>query len=109
MPKPLVFMGSSLKSLREFPDAARQEAGHQLWRVQIGLQPEDFKPMPAIGGGVEEIRVWDDSGTFRVVYTARIADAVYVLHTFMKKTRATSKADIEIAKARFAELMKGRK
>lgn len=75
--------------------------------MQHGLQPNDFKPMPAIGKGVEEIRGRDDSGAYRVIYTVRLADAVYVLHAFGKKTRATSKRDIELAKQRFALL--GRK
>ncbi len=65
--------------------------------------------MPAIGKGVEELRVWDDAGTYRVIYTARLADAVYVLHAFQKKTRATSRRDIEIAKQRFNELMREHK
>jgi phage-related protein len=56
---------------------------------------------------VEEIRVRDDSGAFRVIYTARLADAVYVLHAFQKKTQKTSKQDIEIARLRFSELMRG--
>ena len=100
------FLGDSLKCLREFPNDARQDAGYQLDRVQRGKQPDDFKPMRAIGKGVEEIRVWDDSGAFRVVYTARLANAIYVLHAFQKKTQAASKRDIEIAKARFAQLIK---
>ena len=62
--------------------------------------------MPTIGKGVEEIRVWDDAGAFRVIYTTRLADVVYVLHAFQKKTQATSKRDIGTAKARFAELMR---
>jgi phage-related protein len=102
--KPVRFLGDSLESLREFPNDARHDAGYQLDRVQRGLQPDDFKPMPSIGRGVEEIRIWDESGTFRVIYTARLADAVYVLHAFQKKTSATSKRDIEIAKTRFAQL-----
>lgn len=73
------------------------------------MQPDDFKPMPAIGKGVEEIRVWDDTGTFRVIYTARLADAIYVLHAFQKKTQATSQRGIDTAKARFAELIRGAK
>ena len=68
-----------------------------------------LKAMPSIGNGVEEVRVWDDNGTFRVIYTARLPDAVYVLHAFQKKTRATSKREVEIAKARFAESMRGEK
>ena len=102
--KPIEFLGDSLRSLREFPDDAKQDAGYQLDRVQHGLQPDDFKPMPTIGKGVEEIRVRDDSGAYRVIYTARLADAVYVLHAFQKKTQATSKRDIDLAKQRFALL-----
>jgi phage-related protein len=90
-----------------FPKEARQAAGFQLDRVQHGEQPDDFKPMPTIGQGVEEIRVRDESGVFRVIYTARLADAVYVLHAFQKKTPATSKRDVAIAKARFAQLLRG--
>jgi phage-related protein len=84
-------------------------AGYQLDKVQRGEPPDDFKPMPSIGKGVEEIRVWDDAGTYRVIYTARMADAVVVLHAFQKKTQVTSKRDLEIARERFAQLMKGRK
>ncbi len=63
--------------------------------------------MPSIGQGVEEIRIWDESGTYRVIYTARLKDAVYVLHAFQKKTQATSQRDIDLAKKRFEELMRG--
>ncbi|WP_333874311.1 type II toxin-antitoxin system RelE/ParE family toxin [Methylobacter sp.] len=105
--KPIRFLGDSLKRLREFPNNAKQDAGYQLDKVQNGQQPDDFKPMPVIGNGVEEIRVWDDTGTFRVVYTARWLDAVYVLHAFQKKTQVTSKRDLEVAKARYAQLLRG--
>lgn len=102
------FLGDSLKRVREFPEDARQDTGYQLDRVQRGTQPDDFKPMPSIGKGVEEIRVRDESGAYRVVYTARLAEAVYVLHAFQKKTQATSKRDIDLAAGRFKELMNGR-
>lgn len=105
--KPIRFLGDSLKRLREFPEDPRQDAGFQLDKVQRGEQPDDFKPMPAIGKGIEEIRVRDDSGAYRVIYTARMADAVYVLHAFQKKTQATSRRDIELAKERYAELARG--
>jgi phage-related protein len=107
--KPVRLLGDDLKSLRDFPEDAKQDAGYQLDKVQRGEQPDDFKPMLSIGKGVEEIRIWDDSGTDRVIYTARLADAVYVLHAFQKKTQATSKRDIDTAKERFAQLTKGRK
>ena len=103
--KPLRFRGDSLKHLPEFPADISHDAGYQLDKVQRGEQPADFKPMPSIGKGVEEIRLRDDSGIYRVIYTARIADAVYVLHAFQKKTQATSKRDIDLAKSRYAELV----
>ncbi|WP_114152643.1 type II toxin-antitoxin system RelE/ParE family toxin [Chromobacterium haemolyticum] len=105
--KPIIFLGDSRDCLRSFPDEARQNAGYQLDRVQNGEQPTDFKPMKTIGSGVEEIRVRDASGAYRVIYTARMADAVYVLHAFQKKTEQTSQGDIEIAKQRFAQLKRG--
>jgi len=105
--KLLRFLGDSLKCLRGFPDDAKQDAGFQLDKVQNGEQPDDFKPMSSVGKGVEEIRVRDDSGSYRVIYIARLPDAVYVLHAFQKKTQATAKRDIELAKKRFTELMRG--
>ena len=105
--KPIKFLGDSLRALRQFPKNARQDAGYQLEQVQDGRAPDDFKPMPSIGTGVQEIRIWDESGTFRVIFTARLKDAVYVLHAFQKKTRTTAKSDIEIARRRYAELIRG--
>lgn len=102
--KAIRFLGDSLKRLREFPEDVRHDAGYQLDKLQRGLQPDDFKPMPTIGKGVEEIRLWDDSGTFRVIYTARLEEMVVVLHAFQKKTQATSRRDTELAKQRWAQL-----
>jgi phage-related protein len=95
--------------LREFPEEARHDAGYQLEKLQRGEQSDDFKPMPIVGKGVEEIRVTDHSGAYRVIYIARRTDAVYVLHAFQKKTQATSQRDIETAKRRFAQLSRGAK
>jgi phage-related protein len=78
-----------------------------LDKVQRGEQPDDFKPMPLVGKGVEEIRVTDESGAYRVIYLARRAEAVYVLHAFQKKTQATARRDIEMARKRFAQLSRG--
>lgn len=106
--KPLRFLGNSLECLRQFPDDARHDAGYQLERVQHGKPATDFKPMPSVGKGVEELRMWDDSGTYRVLYIARFTEAVYVLHAFQKKTRATSERDLELARTRYTELRRGR-
>jgi phage-related protein len=104
--KAIEFLGSSQKDLSSFPKQARKAAGFELLQVQLGRLPRDFKPMTAIGPGVEELRIWADSGTFRVIYLARLEDAVYVLHAFEKKTRTTGHADIELAKKRYRQLVR---
>lgn len=102
--KPIAFQGTSLDDLRVFPEAARREAGHQLDQVQCGLEPDDWKPMPSIGPGVREVRVRDEAGAFRVIYTATLPEAVHVLHVFQKKTQATAKRDLDLARARLQGL-----
>ena len=104
--KELVFLGDSLEQLRDFPETARKEAGVQLHKVQQGIEPSDWKPMTTVGQGVREIRIRDEAGAFRVLYVAKIEDAVYVLHCFQKKTQQTAKRDIELAQKRLKELMK---
>ena len=99
--KAAYFVGTARKDLARFPEAARRRAGHELFMVQVGRTPSDFKPMPDVGTGAYEIRVRDESGAFRVIYVAKFDDAVYVLHAFQKKTRATAKADIDLAARRY--------
>ena len=101
--KPVVFVGSSLNDLRDFSPLARQMAGFQIDRVQNGLMPEDFKPMPNVGQGVYEIRV-NVQGAWRVLYISRLEDAIYVLHCFQKKTQKTRKEDIELAQKRYKDI-----
>ena len=104
--KSVDFIGDALDALRAFPIGARQEAGFQLDKVQRGMEPDDWKPMTSIGAGVKEIRIWDEAGTFRAIYVAKLADAIYVLHCFQKKSQETGRGDIAIAKRRYKELMK---
>jgi phage-related protein len=104
--KPIEFKGSSRDDLRDFPLTARREAGYQLDQVQHGHEPDDWKPMPSIGPGVQEIRIRDAAGAFRVVYIAKFPEAVYVLHCFQKKTQQTRKQDLELAQTRYRELRK---
>lgn len=99
--KPVRFCGDALKRLREFPQNARHDAGYQLEKIQLGQQPDDFKSVPSIGPGVEEIRIRDGGGAWRVIYTARLQDAVYVLHCFEKKSSSTAARDIDLARRRF--------
>jgi phage-related protein len=102
--KPIVFLGDSREQLRDFPESARKEAGVQLHKVQLGLDPSDWKPMPTVGQGVREIRISDEAGIFRVLYVAKLEDAVYVLHAFQKKTQQTADRDRDLAKDRFRQI-----
>lgn len=103
--KPIEFRGKALADLCSFPERTRREAGFQLFQVQEGRDPDDWKPMQAIGPGVREIRIREQSGAFRVIYVAKFADAVYVLHCFQKKTQKTSASDIALASLRYQELI----
>ena len=107
--KVVEFLGSSLDELRDFPLSARREAGYQIDKVQHGEEPDDWKPMKTIGSGVQEIRVQDEAGAFRVIYIAKLKDAIYVLHCFQKKTPKTSAQDIALTSKRYNELMRGAK
>jgi phage-related protein len=104
--KPLQFMGSSQDDLRAFPDEARRDAGFNLDFVQRGLDPENWKPMKTVGAGVNEIRIRDATGAYRVIYVAARPEAVYVLHCFQKKTERTSQHDIDLAEKRFKAIPK---
>ncbi|MGH8549385.1 MAG: type II toxin-antitoxin system RelE/ParE family toxin [Methylococcales bacterium] len=95
-----------MNCIRVFPVDVTHDIGYQLDKIQRGQQPDDCKAMPGIGKGVEEMRIWDETGTYHVIYLARLADAVYVLHAFQKKTQATSKRDIELASKRYNQLIR---
>lgn len=100
--------GSSLDDTRTFPVEARRAVGYQLRRVQAGLMPDDWKPMPTVGPGVNEIRI-HVGVEYRVIYVARLVEAVYVLHAFQKKSRTTPKTDIELARKRLSQVVAQKK
>jgi phage-related protein len=102
--KALFWLASSRADLAAFPGDARRAAGFQLRRVQQGLAPNDWKPMPSVGPGVREIRV--HAGLeHRVLYIATLAEGVYVLHAFEKRSRATTSHDLDLARDRFRALI----
>ena len=101
--KELRFVGSSLDDLRNFPEEARRIAGFELRAVQNGLEPQDWKPMRSIGSGVKEIRI-HVLGEWRIIYVAKLANAIYVLNAFQKKSQKTNGNDIELARKRFKEI-----
>jgi len=106
--KPVVWVASSYTDLKSFPATAQRRLGHELYLVQIGTMPQDYKPMKAIGSGVYEMRV--HVGTeHRLIYLGKYEEAVYVLHAFQKKTQKTSKRDVETARHRLARIEQQRR
>jgi phage-related protein len=109
--KPLDFVGSSRRDLRAFPEEARHEAGKELRRVQRGMMPTDWKPLGEVGPGASELRVRTAEGgvvQYRVVYLAKFPEAVYVLHAFEKKTQQTPQYQLDLAAARYKQLLRER-
>ena len=102
--KVVKWTGTARIDLRGFPKEAREVAGYQLFQVQQGCDPADWKPMSTVGPGVREIRV-HTQGEHRVIYVAKFEDAVYVLHAFEKKTQKSRRADVEVARRRFREVL----
>jgi len=106
--KPVEWLGNSRAAVRGFPADARRRVGQELGLVQAGEAPTDWKAMPGIGLGVNEIRV-RAGDAYRVVYVAKFAEAVYVLHAFQKKSRSTARLDVELARQRYKTLIRDRK
>lgn len=88
----------------DIPSDVKLRVGYQLWLVQQGDDPTDWKPMPSVGPGVREIRITGKDGAFRVFYVVNRPEAIYVLHAFQKTTQKTEKRDIDLAKARLKSL-----
>jgi phage-related protein len=106
-PKPLVWIGSSRKDLKSFPEDVRDLFGYALYVAQMGGRHLDAKPLKGFGGaGVLEI-VDDYAGsTYRAVYTVRLSEAVYALHAFQKKSTtgiATRQQDVDLVRQRLKQ------
>ena len=96
----IVWEGDSEKIISSFPDNVKRDLGFQIYKLQLGGKPDDFKPMTSIGPGVYELRDFDDRAWYRVIYLSKAGDSIYILHCFEKKTNKTSRPDIEMAKIR---------
>jgi phage-related protein len=105
--KTLFWVGSSLADTRAFPEQAKQRIGYQLFLVQQGHDPDDWKPMPSVGASVREIRI-HLQGEYRILYVASFAEGIYVLHSFQKKTQRTRQTDIELGRTRYADALRTR-
>jgi len=105
--KPVIWLGDSRETITGFPDDVRKIAGFQLWRVQRGLEPNDWKPMSSVGSGVQEILI-RTAAEHRLLYVAKFAEAIYVLHAFEKHTRRAPQADLDLARQRLRALISQR-
>jgi len=105
--KELIWVASSLKDLREFPEEVRHVMGFALYLAQTGDKHVGAKPLKGFrGAGVLETVDDHRGGTYRCVYTVRFDDAVYVLHAFQKKAKAgiaTPKHDIDLVGTRLKQ------
>ena len=114
--RPVVWVGSSRKDLRKFPDPVQDQVGYAIYVAQRGGEHRDAKVLTGFGGaGVLEV-VEDFRGdTLRAVYTLKYSNGVYVLHAFQKKSksgRETPRRDMELIEQRLREsekIAKGRK
>jgi phage-related protein len=100
--KPLVWLRGEVKT-PPFSAAARLEAGMLLRRLQRGepLGMPHSRPMPSIGSRCHELRIPDETKTWRIAYRVD-DDAIVIAHVFEKKTRQTRKQDIDAARRRLA-------
>jgi phage-related protein len=102
--KPLEWARSSRHDFMTFPPDVVRDFGHDLWMVQLGETPESAKPLKGFGGaGVLELAERHDGDTYRVVYTVKFKQAVYVLHAFQKKAKQGGKTphkEIELVRSR---------
>ena len=85
--KAACFVGTAREDLAAFPESARRRAGYELFMVQVGREPADFKPIPSVGPGTYEIRVRDEAGAFRVIYVAKFERAVSTCCTPSRRRR----------------------
>jgi phage-related protein len=106
--KKIVWIGSALADICDFPAVSRKECGDELALVQAGEMPTDWKPFEDVGPGTKEIRVRDKGGIYRVMYVAKFEEAIYILHCFQKKTQATSLPDKNLAIIRYKLMLKER-
>ena len=104
--KKIIWTGATKRDLISLGQDVCARVGFELFHVQMGREPADWKPMPEVGAGVKEIRVKIKSGAYRAIYIATSRQAVYVLNVFNKKTQRTPKREIDLAKNRLRRIAK---
>lgn len=105
--KPAVFHPKARVAIRDFPEDVRRGLGKIIFDLQKGekLSMPLSRPMPSVAAGVEELRVKDRSGAYRVFYYTKLADSVLIFHAFVKKTQRTPAHEIALARKRLKEML----
>ena len=97
-----------MEEVRNWTGDAQRNAGYQLFKIQSGLEPSDWKSLHSVGSGVQELRI-HCGNEYRIIYVAKLAEAVYILHAFEKKTRKTPQVALETARQRLQLLLSQRR
>ena len=105
--KPAIFHPAAISAIRLFPKEVRHALGEAIFDLQKGekLGMPVSRPMPSVGAGVSELRIRDRSGTYRAFYYTQSSRGILVFHALMKKTQATPKRDLDLAKLRLKEML----
>jgi phage-related protein len=106
VPRPVVWLGSSKRNIRDFPKGAQKLLGDELQLIQFGGMPKDAKPFKGVGSGVLEIALRYASDAYRVVLAVQIGNRIYILHAFQKKSKRggeTPKREVALIRKRYAE------
>jgi phage-related protein len=105
--KPAILHLRARQAIREFSDSVRMSVGHAIWELQRGIKLTMplSRPMPTVAPGVEELRIRDATGAYRVFYYLRDSRGVLVFHAFVKKAQKTPAGEIETGKRRLKELL----
>ena len=94
------------REIEDFPEEVVGEVLDSIARLRAGLMLSMplSRPMPSLGKGLHELRLKDRSGQYRVIYLVRSADAIYLVHAFIKKTEKTSQRNVDVALKRIAQI-----
>lgn len=106
--KEVIWIGTTQRRLCRFEEPAKRSLAKQIWRLQNGEKPEDWRPMSTIGIGANEIRI-HYPGAYRVIYVASYPEGIYLIHAFQKKTKKTPSLEIDLARKNYSRMRNQRK
>lgn len=106
--KSIVWLSVTYETIKVYPVNVRRETGYNLDKLQRGAEPSDWKPMTKIGPGVKEIRI-HEGNEYRILYVTKFKEAIYILHSFVKKTQQTTQKEMNIGRKQYLEMLRMRR